>query len=179
MLLLVLFHLLYYAHFWLAQQVLSSADNVHFSHQCQKAHASADIPHFNSFVSGARQKERSRFPTLLSLQSKQTRWASDSDRADSVFVYRALYNNGPCKKSWVRFNAVYRQILPPLINTVRPPVKSKRTTISNIAEPVSWTGVCSIKLECSNSKWKKTNKISNWLWKQQCYSTDMYSTHST
>lgn len=41
------------------------------THQCHKAHASADIPHFDSFVSGARQKERSRFPTLLTLESKQ------------------------------------------------------------------------------------------------------------
>lgn len=52
----------------------TSTDNAHsttFTHQRHKAHANADIPHFDSFVSGARQKKRSRFPTLLSLKSKQ------------------------------------------------------------------------------------------------------------
>ena len=38
------------------------------TYKCHKAHASADVPHLNVFVSGSRQQKRPRLTTLLSLQ---------------------------------------------------------------------------------------------------------------
>lgn len=37
------------------------------SHQGHKAHASANIPHLDGFISGARQQEGTRLSTLLGL----------------------------------------------------------------------------------------------------------------
>ena len=43
------------------------------AHQCHKAHANANIPHLDGFVSGARQQERARLTTLLGLVSHKDR----------------------------------------------------------------------------------------------------------
>lgn len=38
------------------------------AHQCHKAHSSANIPHLDSFVSGAREEEGAWFTALLALK---------------------------------------------------------------------------------------------------------------
>lgn len=41
-------------------------------HQCHKAHPSADVPHLDGLVSGARQQEGAWFPALLALENEKS-----------------------------------------------------------------------------------------------------------